>query len=217
MKRLTLRDVAQAAGVSTMTVSYALRNHPKISKARRDSIRALAKTMGYRPDPQIQAAMSRVRSKETADRLPVALLNVGRQRETLHEVPYYDAVVTAAAERFNELGYHLEEFCLREKGMSSRRLREIFQNRGIIGIFFRLTSILIWRLNLPGRTFSRSHRRCMHRTQRSTGWPLIIAVTSSSLWKHFGTKAIGGLAWPVRGRCTSCWASNMLPGIEAFT
>jgi LacI family transcriptional regulator len=136
MKRVTLRDVARAADVSTMTVSYALRNHPKISKARRESIRALAKSMGYRPDPQIQAAMSRGRSKDTSGRLPVALLNVGRRPETLREIPYYDALVEAATDRFNELGYHIEEFWLREKGMSPRRLREILLNRGIPGVFF---------------------------------------------------------------------------------
>lgn len=48
-KRVTIDDVAAAAGVSRQTVSRAINNLPGISQSTRDHILTLAKTMGYRP------------------------------------------------------------------------------------------------------------------------------------------------------------------------
>ncbi len=45
-----LKEIAQAAGVSVMTVSKALRDKPDLSKATKARIRALAEQMGYVPD-----------------------------------------------------------------------------------------------------------------------------------------------------------------------
>jgi DNA-binding LacI/PurR family transcriptional regulator len=59
----TLRSVAEAAGVSAMTVSRALRNHPEVSQTTRDRIRALAARLGYRPDPFVSRAMTRMRAR----------------------------------------------------------------------------------------------------------------------------------------------------------
>ncbi|MEX2381361.1 MAG: helix-turn-helix domain-containing protein, partial [Opitutales bacterium] len=46
-----LADIARAGNVSVMTVSMALRDHPRISQATRDRIKALAAEMNYRRDP----------------------------------------------------------------------------------------------------------------------------------------------------------------------
>lgn len=48
-KRPTLQDVAQAAGVSVMTVSRALRGSSKVTERTRARIAAEAERMGYRP------------------------------------------------------------------------------------------------------------------------------------------------------------------------
>jgi LacI family transcriptional regulator len=53
MRRVTLRDIAKAAGVSHVTVSLALRNQAQIPTATRNRIRSLADKMGYVPDPAL--------------------------------------------------------------------------------------------------------------------------------------------------------------------
>ncbi len=59
-KRVSLGDVAKAAGVDRATVSRAMSNHPHVAAATRDRLRALAQELGYRPDPAL-AAMARDR------------------------------------------------------------------------------------------------------------------------------------------------------------
>jgi DNA-binding LacI/PurR family transcriptional regulator len=49
MSQVSITDIAAAAGVSPSTVSRALQDHPRISHARRDALKALADQMGYRP------------------------------------------------------------------------------------------------------------------------------------------------------------------------
>ena len=50
MKKVTLKIVAQAAGVSEMTASRALRGHRDVSEKTRDLVRETAKKMGYIPN-----------------------------------------------------------------------------------------------------------------------------------------------------------------------
>jgi DNA-binding LacI/PurR family transcriptional regulator len=50
MARARIQDVAERAGVSTATVSLVLRDRPGPSEATRDSVRAAAEELGYRPD-----------------------------------------------------------------------------------------------------------------------------------------------------------------------
>src|SRR5205823_11763824 len=47
---VTLRDIAAALGLSHVTVSLALRDHPKIPEARRLQIQETARLMGYSPN-----------------------------------------------------------------------------------------------------------------------------------------------------------------------
>ena len=49
MKRVVLKDVAEAAGVSIYTVSAALTGRGKVAPARRKTIREIADRMGYQP------------------------------------------------------------------------------------------------------------------------------------------------------------------------
>jgi len=47
----TLRSLAAEAGVSPLTVSLPLRNHPRISATTGERIQQLAELRGYTPDP----------------------------------------------------------------------------------------------------------------------------------------------------------------------
>src|SRR3954447_2900273 len=57
-RTVTLKDIANAAGVSLMTVSRALRKHASVSQETQTKIEAVAKELGYRPNPLISALMS---------------------------------------------------------------------------------------------------------------------------------------------------------------
>lgn len=58
-ENVTLRDLAQKAGVSLATVSRALRDDPVTATATREKVRKVADEMGYRPDPALQVLIER--------------------------------------------------------------------------------------------------------------------------------------------------------------
>ncbi len=61
--RITLSDVARAAGVSPMTVSRALRGERRVDPALVEKIRGVAGQMGYVPDPAARALASQKSSQ----------------------------------------------------------------------------------------------------------------------------------------------------------
>jgi LacI family transcriptional regulator len=133
-RRITLRDLAQKAGVSHVTISRALRNDPSISVQRRDEVKKLAEQMGYRPDPSL-AALAAYRFARQEHKIQSALAWVNRykypkQWRQFAELKAYWVGAEKAAERF---GYHLEEI-LCEPDASVKRLEKILEARGVRGI-----------------------------------------------------------------------------------
>ena len=133
--RVTLAKIAERANVHVTTVSLALRNHPRLPKETRQRIQALAKEMGYAPDPMLRALVS-YRSNVLKNRTKATLAYVtnwttrwGWKNVTAH--PDFFAGAQAKAK---ELGYELEHYWLREPGMTQGRLSQILYSRGIHGI-----------------------------------------------------------------------------------
>src|SRR5450432_4741371 len=89
-----LKDIAQHAGVSVMTVSKALRDEPDVSTNTKLRIKSLAAQMGYVPDSSAQG----LRSKTTK------LFGLVIPATTN---PIYARIVFAIEERAFELGYDL--------------------------------------------------------------------------------------------------------------
>ena len=56
---IRLKDIAQRAGVSIMTVSKVLRDAPDISPATKARVRQLSEQMGYMPDSIAQGLRNR--------------------------------------------------------------------------------------------------------------------------------------------------------------
>ncbi len=132
---ITLKDIAEAAQVSRMTVSLALRNHTSLPASTCQRIQALAEEMGYRPDPDIAKLMEKIRDKkEHGKGNIIAYLTAykeqnGWNKEYTHRM-YYEG----ARERADMYGYRLEEFRLTEAKMTEQRLSDIIRNRGIDGV-----------------------------------------------------------------------------------
>src|SRR2546426_2994910 len=60
--RVTVRDVAEAAGVSTATVTRALQGHPAVRDETRTKVEAAARQLDYRPDHIARALVTRTSS-----------------------------------------------------------------------------------------------------------------------------------------------------------
>ncbi|MCX6937966.1 MAG: LacI family DNA-binding transcriptional regulator [Verrucomicrobia bacterium] len=132
--RLTLRDVAERAGVSIMTVSLALRDQPSLPQATRERIRALAAEMGYRPDPAL-AALNHYRAKgRRAERGAILAYLTAFETRDGWKQGFLQRTFEGARSRAEELGYRLEHFWLKEPGMTPQRMGGILQARGIRGV-----------------------------------------------------------------------------------
>jgi LacI family transcriptional regulator len=134
MPRPTLADIAAQLGVSKMSVSRALRGEKQISSALRGRILQAAQAMGYRPDPEIAKLMTHMRrSKQVVSPTSLAFVWTERSEEEVMASAWSQELARGAHERAEKLGYQLEEFHLKARGMSARRLSSILEARGVPG------------------------------------------------------------------------------------
>jgi LacI family transcriptional regulator len=133
--RVTIRDIANKVGLHFTTVSLALRNSPRLKAATRHKIHALAKKMGYSPDPMLAALTAYRQTKRTPHFQSVlAWINNWPNRHELHANTGFHLYYQAASARAKELGYLVEEFWLREPGMTPKKILHILRARNIQGL-----------------------------------------------------------------------------------
>ena len=127
-----MAQIAQQIGVSTATVSLALRDKGRMSPETRLKIKAAAEALNYRAHPVISKACSLARQS-----------NARNYRETLAfiiEYPmeskryYQQTLYDAAAESAATLGYKLEPFLVSGKRLDQKRLSRVLLARGIRGV-----------------------------------------------------------------------------------
>lgn len=133
--RVTLAKIAVRAGVHVTTVSLALRNHPRLPVTTRQRIRALAKEMGYTPDPMLRALVAyRGNVTERRNAPTLAYVTNWATRWGWKNVTAHPDFYEGAQAKAKELGYVLEHFWMREEGMTQGRLSQILFSRGINGV-----------------------------------------------------------------------------------
>lgn len=132
----TIREIALASGRSTCAVSFALRNHPRASKAMRAEIQAIAREMGWRPNPLASAYMAHFRStRPPAYQATLAFLLSNPAGERTDDLPVYQqGFLTGARLRATELGYSLLPVWLHKPGLNGARLTRLLRNQGIPGV-----------------------------------------------------------------------------------
>ncbi len=132
---IPLRQIAERAGVSTMTVSRALRNEPRVAQATRERILRIAQELGYQPDPQLSRIMTQLQERRrTRDRETIAVI---REAETGSDLPsptYQYVPFAAIRDRAERYGFRVEEFWLGLGGMTPARMDQILDARGIRGV-----------------------------------------------------------------------------------
>jgi DNA-binding LacI/PurR family transcriptional regulator len=132
MSQLTVRQLAAMAGCSHVTVSLALRNHPRISAATRERILRLAQESGYSRDPLVSSLMNQLRtSKRNRPAEKIAYLTWWDAPDAWRKAPNDTSGYTGACERARELGYEIEEIWAKAPGLSGRRLTKILHTRSI--------------------------------------------------------------------------------------
>jgi len=131
---VTLADVAKKVGVSSTTVSLALRNHPRISQDRRKEIQALAERMGYRPNAlATNLAYHRHASSNRPTEAALAWINAYPDPKELLSHQQFAAYWKGASTAAEKFGYRLDEFVV-GKEMPMRRIGKILRARNINGI-----------------------------------------------------------------------------------
>ena len=134
---ISLQTIAQRAGVSRMAVSLALRNRPGVSNATRRRVVAVARKMGYVPDPELGKLMARMRQKITSEvRSCLAFCIPGALEEGRIISPTEKKYLEGARHRAGEYGYRLEEFPMNQRETPVARLTSILWSRGIEGLIF---------------------------------------------------------------------------------
>lgn len=135
--RVTLKQVAARAGVHVSTAWRALKNDTYVEPEKRARIRAIAKELGYAPDPML-TALSNYRRKQApvAFQSTLAWINnfpVRHEgRELINIARYHEGALRFAT----QMGFKLEEFWMAEPGMTAKRAREVLLARGIRGLVF---------------------------------------------------------------------------------
>ena len=134
-KPVTLREIAERAGVSICTVSMSLRDHPRISAETRRRIQKIAKTVGYRPDALVATLMARIHTKRPSFESPVLGFILEEEDQGRYaRVPFYRELIEGARDRAFQLGYQLEKITLTRGLSAARALCRTLHARNIRGV-----------------------------------------------------------------------------------
>lgn len=132
--RVTIREIAERAGIHFTTVSLALRNSPRIKESTRLRVQAIAKEMGYVPDPMLSALNAYRQTKKPVQyQATLAWIHNWSSPDLLYGSQEFREYYLGAKERAQERGYVLEEFWIREPEMPIRQLHRILRARNIQG------------------------------------------------------------------------------------
>jgi DNA-binding LacI/PurR family transcriptional regulator len=153
--RVTLRDVAAKAGVHHTTASRALKDDPRVQAETLAKIRAIAKEMGYMPDPMLSSLNAyRHASRPSQYHGTVAWITNFPSRDGWRGSTCYSLYFQGASEQLTRHGYQLEEFWLREPNLTGRRASQVLNHRGIRGLLICPLSISRGHLSLQWEKFS---------------------------------------------------------------
>ena len=133
--RTTMRQLASRLGLSTMTVSRALRNAVGVSADTRRRVHAAAELQGYVPDPLLGVLNAyRHGRRQVAAREKIAFVTNFSTPDGWRRVLTFARYFDGAQRRARQLGYDLEPFWLGDPSLTERRASQILRGRGIRGV-----------------------------------------------------------------------------------
>src|SRR5690348_5785345 len=107
-RQITLKEVAQKAGVSIMTASRALRNQANVTPPTRERVQKAAAQLNYRPNPLVSALMSyRRASRVIRDTLTIGFITNFPRKDGWRKLRINEDFFAGAAEACMRHGYKL--------------------------------------------------------------------------------------------------------------
>lgn len=153
-KRPGLRNIAEIANCSLMTVSRALNNAPNVSQVTKTRILKIAGEIGYRPDPKLTSLMGHLRqSRKRSQTETFAFVWPDATEKEIATSFWMRDLKQGAETRADALGIKLDFFFLAESKLTAPRLDRILYSRGIQSIVF-------------GPVFHRAHRHLSMKWER---------------------------------------------------
>jgi len=130
---IRMQDVARVAGVSAASVSRALRGDPRIRPEVRERIKDAAQSLGYVPNPMVQALMVHRRSRcgTAGEKLALITNDVHDAWRTKDVCQWY---LQGIRDRAEQMGCQVEVFSLEEYHHNPARLCQVLRARGIRGV-----------------------------------------------------------------------------------
>ena len=127
MRRVSIKDVAKEAGVSTSTVSYVLNDTPteSISEETRKRVMAAVRNLGYVPNLNARSLSSR-----RSNLIGVVIPQTEPGKEFMFSNPFYGELLSSIEYNARQNGYHL----LLSGTKEDQCYLNIAQNRGVDGI-----------------------------------------------------------------------------------
>ncbi len=136
-RRPSQKQIAEKAGVSTSTVSLALRGDPRISEETKQKVARAAEELGYAADTQFSHIMSILRSRRRTEAIAsLAFIHFLDPKvfESIIRSGPSQSVYLGAKERAHQHGYALDTFSIcKESGLTAKRAEQIMKSRGIEG------------------------------------------------------------------------------------
>ncbi|MDX2082215.1 MAG: LacI family DNA-binding transcriptional regulator [Terrimicrobiaceae bacterium] len=134
--RASMQDIAAALKVDVSTVSLALRDDSRISRATRERVKAEAERQGYKSNPLVNAWLRQVRKPGTAQAgVGIAFLLGLNVSAAVQAEPYYKILIEGARAEAGNLGYVVTEILF---GLDDERhlLKAVSQlrYRGVRGV-----------------------------------------------------------------------------------
>ena len=130
MAYVSMRMIAQKAGVSAAAVSMALRKQPGVSPALALKIQEIARSLNYQPPALLQEAMGRLRMQQPA--------RFHSQVAFCTDADYRTDNFDSLTRRARNLGYGLDIFRLHQ--MTRKELRSALLHRNVRGILLNINS-----------------------------------------------------------------------------
>jgi DNA-binding LacI/PurR family transcriptional regulator len=127
MKRPTITDIAQRAGVTKAAVSFALNGHPGVSAATRERILAIAEEVGFQPSSAARAL--------TAGKSGVFGLVIDRPARTLGIEPFFMQLVSGIAAELAEHQVMLQFTMTEDTDAEIDLYRQWWAQRRVDGVF----------------------------------------------------------------------------------
>ena len=175
------RDIAAKTGVSAQTVSYVVRNIPRVAQETKARVLAEMQRMGYRPQPAISALMRQFRLHPSKrDVMKMAFLNSWNEPFSQAKAEPLRFFYLGARARAESLGYLVEDFQGGETPDDQAKLRKRLRCSGAEGVMVFPTFHTGFRLQIDWEKYS-----IVEIGQALQGVPLTLVTPD-----HFGNTTV---------------------------